>query len=886
VYVHGLRQALGPDRIETHGSGYRFRVEPGELDLERFEQLAERGRRALAAGRANDAADDLGRALALWTGPALADLADEPLAASEAGRLEELRLAAVETRNDAELELGRHDALAANLEPLVAEQPFRERFREQLVLALYRAGRQADALEAYRAARSALVEELGVEPGPALQELERMILRHDPALAPRAPEARVEQRLPSPPTPLVGRRLEIAAVTALLRREDVRLVTLTGPGGTGKTRLALAVAEEIAPDLRDGAVFVDLAAVRDPALLAPTIASALGVQEGERTLAEAIADDLRERSLLLLLDNFEQLLPAAPLVSELLAEAPRLAVLATSRAPLRLRGEHEYPAPPLQLPLPVGEASFEQLAENDAVRLFIARGRAVDPDFRVDNESVPAIAEICRRLDGLPLAIELAAARSKLLPPVTMARRLGQALELLTGGARDLPERQQTLRATLDWSHDLLSTEERSVFARLAVFAGGCTIEAAEAVCGVEAVAPLGSLVDESLLRRIEWRSEPRFVMLETVREYAVERLAESGETEATRSRHASWFVDLAESSEAAMLSGDDPERSYYRRLDAEYDNLRAALAWTAATGELEVEVRLACALRQYWVVRGELTEGWRVFEGLIARTEGGDPGLHARVLGVGALFPWRQGRNELAKKLWEEALPLYRELGDEDGIGRCVAELGSVAIGEGDLDRAAALYEEAVTLFRAQGNLVRLGIVLGNLGAVAGMRDDNEAAARYQEEAVATQRQTGDRDALAVSLHNLARPVLALGRVGEARTALGESLRLALTLGYREVIAYCLEGAAELALAGGELESAARLIGASEGVFEAIGVPVMGVEDTEYRSTIEGLIEGLGEGAFEELRAAGRAADPDEIEQEALSATLADQAGEGSSAA
>jgi tetratricopeptide (TPR) repeat protein len=374
--------------------------------------------------------------------------------------------------------------------------------------------------------------------------------------------------------------------------------------------------------------------------------------------------------------------------------------------------------------------------------------------------------------------------------------------------------------------------------------------------------------------------------MLETVREYAVERLAESGETEATRSRHASWFVDLAESSEAAMLSGDDPERSYYRRLDAEYDNLRAALAWTAATGELEVEVRLACALRQYWVVRGELTEGWRVFEGLIARTEGGDPGLHARVLGVGALFPWRQGRNELAKKLWEEALPLYRELGDEDGIGRCVAELGSVAIGEGDLDRAAALYEEAVTLFRAQGNLVRLGIVLGNLGAVAGMRDDNEAAARYQEEAVATQRQTGDRDALAVSLHNLARPVLALGRVGEARTALGESLRLALTLGYREVIAYCLEGAAELALAGGELESAARLIGASEGVFEAIGVPVMGVEDTEYRSTIEGLIEGLGEGAFEELRAAGRAADPDEIEQEALSATLADQAGEGSSAA
>ncbi len=576
-----------------------------ELDLDRFERVLERGRAALEAGRADDAADELREALAIWRGPALADLPEETRRAAESERLEELRLAALELRYDAELARGRHDAVVAELEALTAEHPYRERFLEQRLLALYRCGRQAEALEVYRAAREVLAEELGLDPSPALQELERAILRQEPSLA--APEAptRSSRPLPVPATPLVGRRLELAAVGALFRDEGARLVTLTGPGGTGKTRLSLAVADALEPELRDGAVFVGLAPVSSPELLVPTIAEALDVREGARSLAEGVIEHLRERRLLLVLDNFEQLLDAAPFVAELLAAAPRLWILATSRAPLRLAAEREYPVPPFDTPdagLP-----FEALVETDALRLFAARARAVDPTFELDGTSAAEVARVCGRLDGLPLAIELAAARAKLLAPAEILERLEREPHLLPSGPRDAPARQRTLAATIHWSYDLLGPDERQAFVRLGVFVGGCTLDAAEGVCDVT-LDSLGALVDNNLLRR----RDSRFLMLETVCHFAVERLEEAGSAELRR-RHAEWLTELAETMADRTTAGENATE-WLDRIQPEHGNIRAALSWSVEEAP-ELALRLASSLRLFWEVRGHASEGARWLE-------------------------------------------------------------------------------------------------------------------------------------------------------------------------------------------------------------------------------------------------------------------------------
>src|ERR671936_2413633 len=453
VYVSQLRKLLPEGALETVPSGYRLAVAPDALDLARFEELGQQGRAALGIGDAATAAQALGAALELWRGPALADLALEEFAQADAARLEELRLAVLEDRIEADLALGRHGPLVAELERLIAENPFRERLRAQLMLALYRSGRQAEALAVYQRTRRTLVDELGIEPGETLQQLERAILEHDPALDPPAAR-RPPQRVPVPPTPLLGRERELAALADLFRRDDVRLVTLSGPGGIGKTRLALELARRLAPEFRDGSAAVPLATIHDPALVARTILQAVGVPEAVQDPDEALLRVLAGAELLLLVDNFQQVLSAAGTVARMLESAPGLKGVVTSRARLRIPGQHEFSVPPL--------------ADDEAAELFVARAQAAKPDFAVSEQNAAAVAELCARLDGLPLAIELAAARTKLLPPAAMLSRLGNRLELLTGGRRDAPPPQQTLRTTLDWSYNMLETVREYSVLRLA----------------------------------------------------------------------------------------------------------------------------------------------------------------------------------------------------------------------------------------------------------------------------------------------------------------------------------------------------------------------------------------------------------------------------------
>ncbi|HEY7398876.1 MAG TPA: BTAD domain-containing putative transcriptional regulator, partial [Gaiellaceae bacterium] len=808
VYVHGLRQSLGADRIETRGSSYRLQVEPGELDLHRFRELVATARAELAKQHAVGAAAALDEALALWRGPALASLLDDESVVAAAASLEEERLEAVELRVDAELALGRPALVVADLQQLIEQHPYRERPRGQLIVALYRSGRQTEALDAYRAARDAWVEELGVEPSPELQELERAVLRHDPSLAGPSPETAETTRLPVPPTPLIGRRLEVAAVSALLR-EDARLVTLVGPGGTGKTRLAIAVARELAAELEDGAVFVDLSATTDPKLLLPAIAQALGVADSGEELPAHVA----RHAPLLVLDNLEQLLPAAPRIAELLAASPRLRVLATSRAPLRLSGEHVYPVPPLALP-PV-DATADELRLNDAARLFVTRADAADPGFELAAANAASVAAICRRLDGLPLALELAAARVRHLSPGEMLVRLERLPELLGSGPRDAPARQRTLAATIAWSFDLLDADERDGLVQLSVFAGGFPLDAAECVCGVD-LGVLGALVDNSLVQRQPAAvSETRFTMLETVRSYALDRLEERDDRPVHR-RHAEWLVELAERAEADLLAGRDFV-PWLDRIEAEHENVRAALGWSLEHGAAGLALRLVSALRYFWEVRGHFAEAERWLDVSLAAGAAEDPALRVKALAVSGTIAFRTGKPEQARAPYEEMLAISRELGDEEGIARGLSDLGTVAAALGDNDEATRLLEESAAGFRRLGAHKRLAVVLANLGHVAAERGDFERATAVTKEALALERAVGQRSNEAISLYNLGSHAFEAGDHAESRTWLRECVGLTLELGYKEVMAYALATVARILVAENEPARAATVAGVTD---------------------------------------------------------------------
>lgn len=661
---------------------------------------------------------------------------------------------------------------------------------------------------------------------------------------------RSSHRLPAQATALIGRQREVQALCDLVRHDGVRLVTLTGPGGIGKTRLALQVAADLTAAFADGVHFVNLAPVSDPELVVTTIAQVLGVREAEgRPLAQELSVYLRSKHVLLVLDNFEQVVAAALLVGELLAAAPGLKVLVTSREPLHLAGEHEYAVPPLLVPDPQSLPLPECLAEYEAVQLFLARAQRVKADFAVTSESAPAIATICHRLDGLPLAIELAAARVKLLSPHALLARLDQRLTLLTGGARDAPVRQQTMRATIDWSYQLLDAGEQLLFARFGVFVGGCTLEAAEAVCNTDGGLPVdvlegtSALVDKSLVKQGAGAAgEPRFTMLETIRAYALEHLAASGEETAARHAHLAYYLALAEAAEP-HLSGAGQER-WLQHLETEHDNLRQALHWSLEQGDATTALRLGGALWRFWYVRSHLGEGRRWLEQALEVSQGAAASLRLKALLGAGLLTHYLGDFSRAGGLFGDSLALARQLDDQAGIAEALKGLALVARNGGNYAAARAMYTEALALLRPLGDRGAIAHALAYQAAAAWTQADYGAARSLAEEGLALYRELGDRQGIATAANIRGYVAAAEHDDATAHALQSESLLLYRQLGDRRGSAKALNGLSEVAFDRGDYALARALGEESVALFRQVGdmwCIVEGLEQLARLAAVEG---------------------------------------------
>ncbi len=745
-------------------------------------------------------------------------------------------------------------------------------------------------------------------------------------------------KMPAFFTSFIGREHEVAAIRGLLQSSEVRLLTLLGPGGIGKTRLSLQVATEMRNFFPDGVCFIPLAAISDPELVIPTIAKELDVREvGEQTTSERLKLALRDKNLLLVLDNFEQIAAAAPQIEELLVACLTLKLLVTSRGVLHVQGEQEFPVSSLALPNLAQLPEDESLVQFAAVALFVQRARAVLPSFRIDSTNARTIAEICVSLDGLPLAIELAAARTKLLPPRALLARLSQRLQVLTGGSRTLPERQQTLRSTCKWSYDLLDAREQRLFRRLAVFVRGWTLEAVEAVCYYDsdneqkfALEEVASLLDKSLLHRVEKDGEEaRLLMLLTIREYGLECLAASGELEAARRAHGLYYLALAE--EADKEREGSPQAVWLARLESGHENLRAALNWFLEGRDAESALRLSGALWWFWSLRGYSIEGLSWLNRALASSEGvptwvrakalrgagmlalnldnyvsseamlkeslelhreiGDKhGMAAAIHSLGLIAWWREEYAD-ACALGEEMLALSREITDKGGMADALLILSHIAFAQGEYARACAQAEESLTLFRnlddtwgrayasiqlarvvfAQGDMARARLLVEEclaisraLGYKRGLAEAHSQSGLYAlhlgdavlarsllEESLATFREVGDRRNEAKSLFHLAKVMAFQGDGMAAHAFYKESLTIARELNYKDLVASCLEGVAEVVLAQGQPARATSILGAAEGLREAIGAHILPIFRATYDRTIAAARNQLGEKAF-----------------------------------
>jgi predicted ATPase/DNA-binding CsgD family transcriptional regulator len=729
------------------------------------------------------------------------------------------------------------------------------------------------------------------------------------------PSFNTQRNLPIMLGSFIGREEEQAWVRSLVLEEGIRLVTLTGPGGVGKTRLAVEVAGQLGGHFQDGAVFVSLAPISDPGLVSAAIAHALDVREVHNIpLLQTLQGHLQRRALLLLLDNFEHVVAAAPVVADLLTSCARLHVVVTSRAPLHIRGEHEVSLPPLGLPESNASSAPAELLGTEAVRLFYERARAIRADFAITTDNAPAVADICRRLDGLPLAIELAAARIKILPPAALLDHLERRLPILTGGARDLPSRQQTLRETIAWSYQLLEHTQQQLFRRLTVFVGGCTLSSVAAVClgdgygTSELLDVVAALVDHSLLKQVDsTNTEPRYRLLETIREYGLEQLAASGEVETLARRHAEYFVALAEDAEAGLAGAS--WRTWRRELHVERANLRVALDWAVAWGEADIALRLIGSLWR-WFRPDAIEEGRRWSEQALALPGGGVQPRAKALFGLG-IVAMQQGNYRVAADAWKESISIWRALGDLPRLADTLMFLASIY--RPDARAVPVLLDESIALARQVGDPRRLALALAFLGwqvlqsvgpdaarpllaealplartpgdpweliwvlyvsGLLSVRQGDEETARDQfAEALELAREARDNMMAALALAANGRAALRGQDIAGATTQFCEGLRLGADSGFAIGLAYNLEGIAIVCSERNQAERAARLLGAAEAAYALVEVPGL----VPYSSVVDGAVVALrgslGQEVFAAAHAEGRSLKAEEAVADALTA-------------
>ncbi len=848
VYISRLRRALGAaaESLTTQPPGYRLAVEPGQLDADRFTSLVKVALADLTAGRSDAAAAGLRRALGLWHGEALADMSDLQFARADVTRLDEARLTAIESRAEADLACGRHAELAAELEGLAAGYPLRERLSSLRMIALYRCGRQAEALNAYEELRERLADELGIDPSPQLQRLQLAVLRQDSELdwqEPERPEeeaadasalvavalpgeasdspppARSWPRLPAETTSFIGRAGELATIEELLRL--ARLVTLTGPSGSGKSRLALHAAVEVEASGAADARLVELAPVAQPDLVVFAVARALAVTEVPGVpLLESLIAALQDAEVLLVLDNCEhQLDPVAELSTALLQGCPALRILATSQSKLNVPGEATWPVPPLALP-PALASDKETIAASESVLLFCDRARLTRPGFALHEDNAADVRDICRRLDGIPLAIELAAARIGALTTRQLASRLDDRFRVLTGGSRAGLPRHRTLEAAIEWSYDLLSPVEQVCLRRLAAFPGGCTIEGAEAACADERLPvemifeTVATLIDRSLLTTEERAGSMRYGMLESIRQYAGHRLDESGERLEVERRAWAWLLRTATE---ADLDGPD-QVAWLEVLEAELDNIRAAIDSATAPPDLGWALELGGAMAPFWAARGPVGHGRRQLEAALSRhapLAAGtdvDPRSRAIALDGAALLASVEADHAAAQEYLQQSIAIWRELGETARIATSLGDLGAVAHVRGDYLAAGALYAEALELAQEAEYPQQVARCLSGLGRIALHGNDLAAAEAYYEQSMAKFSEIGDLRRTTLTLGNLGVAAIHAGDLALARERLSQHLRNARRLGDRKLIGGALTNLGMVCYDSGDLDQAAEL--------------------------------------------------------------------------